>query len=107
MTKFIEIITTTDSLEESQKLANEILRLKLAACCSIMPIESFFWWKNKIENAPEFQLVIKTIESNYLEIETYILHNHSYDTPQIISIPILGGSRDYIDWLQKEVKQKD
>jgi len=107
MTKFIEIITTTNSLEEAQGLSDEILRLKLAACSVIIPIESSFWWKNKIEKTSEFQLTLKTVEFNYVEIENYILQNHSYDAPQIISIPILGGSRDYMSWLLKETDQKD
>jgi len=106
MSKFIEIITTTDSIEEARSLADSILRLKLVACCSIAPIESSYWWKNKIEKTSEFQLTMKTVESNYIEIENYILQNHSYETPQIISIPFLGGSRDYLDWLMKETYQK-
>lgn len=106
MTKFIEIITTTDSIEEARSLINKILCLKLAACGSITTIESSYWWKNKIENTTEFQLTMKTIESNYVEIENLILQNHSYETPQIISIPILGGSREYLDWLIEITDQK-
>ena len=106
MTKFIEVITTTDSIEEARDLIDKILRLKLAACGAITTIESSYWWKNKIEKTTEFQLTMKTVESNYIEIENFILQNHSYETPQIISIPILGGSREYLDWLTKVTDQK-
>ncbi len=107
MTKFIEIITTFSSLEEARSLSDEILRQKLAACSSIVPIESYYCWRDKLEKASEFQLTLKTVESNYIEIENYILQNHSYEMPQIISIPILGGSRDYMNWLVRETNQED
>jgi len=106
MTKFIEVVTTTDSIEEARSLIDKILNLKLAACGSIVPIESSYWWEDKVEKTAEFQLTMKTIESNYVEIENLILQNHSYETPQIISIPILGGSREYLDWLVKVTDQK-
>lgn len=102
MVKYIEVITTFESDEEARKLANEIVQKKLGACCSISQIESIYRWKNKIETVQEFQLIIKTVESNYVELENIIISNHPYETPQIISIPILCGSRDYLNWLEKE-----
>ena len=102
MVKYIEVITTFESDEEARKLANEIVQQKLGACCSISQIESIYRWKNKIETVQEFQLIIKTVESNYVELENFILNNHSYETTQIISVPILGGSRDYLNLLEKE-----
>lgn len=106
MVKYIEVITTFESADEAHELANKIVQQKLGACGSISPIESIYRWKNKIETIQEFQLTIKTIESNYVELENFILNNHSYETPQIISVPILGGSRDYLNWLNNETDEK-
>jgi periplasmic divalent cation tolerance protein len=104
MTKFIEIVTTFESVDEAREISNEILNLKLGACCSIVPIESLYRWKNKIVTTQEFQLTIKTVETNYVDLENLILRTHSYENPQIISIPMLGGSRDYLSWLEKETE---
>lgn len=104
MAKYIEVITTFESDDEAHKLANEIVQQKLGACCSILQVASIYQWKNKIETVQEFQLTVKTVESNYVELENFILNNHSYKTPQIISIPILGGSRDYLSWIEKETE---
>lgn len=103
MTKFIEVITTIDSKEEADKLANEILKQKLGACCQISTVDSSYWWKGNIETAKEYKISIKTIESRYVELENLIFNLHSYETPQIISVPILGGSRDYLEWLSHEI----
>jgi len=104
MVKYIEVITTFESDEEAHKLANEIVQSKLGACCSISQVESIYRWKNKIETVQEFQLVVKTVESNYVELENLIINNHSYEVPQIVFVPILGGSRDYLNWLEKETE---
>ena len=104
MTKFIEVVTTFDNIDEARKISQMILDKRLGACCSIEEIESIYRWKGKIENSKEFQLTIKTAENLYSELEAFILKNHSYETPQIISMPIISGSKEYLDWLQEETK---
>ena len=99
MTKFIEVITTFETLDEARKIAKLIVENKLGACCSIQEIESVYRWKGDIETAKEFQLTIKTVEKLYSKLEAFILENHSYETPQIISLPILNGSDNYLHWL--------
>jgi periplasmic divalent cation tolerance protein len=105
MTKFIEVITTFDSVGEGRKMAQKIIEKRLGGCCSIQGIESKYRWKGKIETVAECQLTIKTAENLYSKLEKFILENHSYKTPQIISLPILDGSRDYLKWLEEETKQ--
>lgn len=102
--KYIEVITTFEIQKEAEKMAQAILEAKLGACCSIEEIESLYRWRGKIEKEKEFQLTIKTKANLYKKLEGFIKENHSYETPQIISIPILGGSSNYLDWLNKETK---
>lgn len=104
MSTFIELITTFESSDNAKKLAKELLEAKLGACCSIEKVESLYRWKGKVETAEEYQLTVKTKESLVKNLETFILENHPYETPQIITVPILGGSKDYLDWLDEETK---
>ncbi|HBS47883.1 TPA: hypothetical protein DEO28_00955 [Candidatus Dependentiae bacterium] len=104
MTKFIEVITTFEKIEETKKIATMIIENKLAGCCSIKSIESIYRWEGKIESAQEFQLTIKTKESLYKELEDFIVKNHCYQTPQIIALPIVNGFIAYLNWIEKETK---
>lgn len=102
--KYIEVITTFETKEEAREMSKAIIEKKLAACCSIEEIESIYSWKNKVETAEEFQLTIKTKEPLYKQLEEFILKNHPYETPQIISIPILNGSSGYLRWIDEVTK---
>jgi periplasmic divalent cation tolerance protein len=104
MTKFIEVITTFDSVGEARKMAKAVIENRLGGCCSIQGIESYYRWEGKIEITSECQLTIKTAEKLYPKLEKYILENHTYETPQIISLPILNISKSYNDWLEKELQ---
>ena len=104
MTKFIEVITTFETLDEARKMAKLIVENKFGACCSIQEIESLYRWKDNIGTAKEFQLTIKTAEKLYSNLEAFILNNHSYETPQILSLPILAGSKLYMKWLYEATK---
>ena len=102
--KFIEVITTFDSVAEARKMAKAIIEKRLGGCCSIQGIESYYRWDGKIEISSECQLTIKTAENLYSKLEGFILKSHTYDTPQIISLPILNGSDKYTKWLEGEIK---
>jgi len=66
-------------------------------------MESRFWWRGKLDSAAEFLMTMKTVRPNFKKIETEIKRLHSYDVPQIIALPIVLGSRDYLDWINKTV----
>ena len=102
--KFIIIRTTTNDKEEAQDLALLLVKNKLSACVQIYPIESVYTWENKIEKDKEFMLEIKTTSDNFEEVRDFILKNHSYEVPEIIVIPILYGSGEYLNWVQESVK---
>jgi periplasmic divalent cation tolerance protein len=104
MVKYIQVVTATDKKEDAEKIAMTLVERKLAACVQIAgPIFSTYRWKGNIEKAEEWQCVIKGREDRYKEIEEVIKSIHPYEVPEIIAIPIIAGSGEYLNWLQGEL----
>ena len=100
----VVIYITTGTDEEAQKVAEELLKQRKAACVSILPgVSSTFWWQDKLDSAQEILLIVKTKASLVNEIVRLVTEIHSYDVPEIIALPIVGGNRDYLEWIGKEV----
>jgi len=98
---YIIIKTTTENYKEAEKLAKKIIEAGLGACIQISEIKSFYKWDGKTENSKENKLEIKTKSSNYKKIEELIKKNHKYKIPQIISVKINKGSKDYLNWINE------
>jgi periplasmic divalent cation tolerance protein len=104
MESFIQVTTTTESEEQAKKIADFLVATKLAACVQIVgPITSIYRWKGKVENAQEWLCLIKTREDFYTDIELAIKEMHFYETPEIIAVPIIKGSKEYLQWLDSEI----
>jgi periplasmic divalent cation tolerance protein len=100
MESFLQVITATESREEAKIIARHLIDERLAACVQIIgPVESTYRWKNKVETAEEWICLIKTREDLYKKLEKAIVGLHSYETPEIIALPIIKGSADYLQWL--------
>lgn len=107
MKSYIQISTTTETKAQAQKIAGYLVGQKLAACVQISgPIESTYRWKGKVEKALEWLCLIKTRASLFKKVETAIKKLHPYETPEIIAIPMVNGSKDYLRWLFVETKNK-
>ena len=101
----VVILITTSTDEEAHKIANMLLTQRKIACVNIVPrVNSLFWWQGKIDSAQESLLIIKTKASLLDEIVTSVKEIHSYEVPEIIALPIMGGNQDYLNWIDKEVK---
>ena len=106
MKNSIAILTTASTKIEADQIANKLVQEKLAACVNIIPnIKSIYRWKDKINTDSEFLLIIKTIKSVENKVIQCIKKHHSYDTPEIISFPITGGDKRYLDWMYDSVIQ--
>ena len=104
MKSYIQISTTTKTKEEAQKIARYLVEQKLAACVQVTgPIESIYRWKGKIETATEWLCLIKTREDLFDKVETAIKILHLYETPEIVAVPIINGSKEYLNWLDDEL----
>ncbi|UWX58156.1 divalent-cation tolerance protein CutA [Chlorobaculum sp. MV4-Y] len=93
------VITTVPDRNEAEKLAQGILENHLAACVHLSDIHSFFFWDGQIQDDNEVSLFIKTTTKRYDALESYIQEYHPYDVPEIIQLPIIGGSPEYLAWL--------
>ena len=102
---YIVLFITTPTVEEAQRISKILLEQRKAACVNIVPrVSSLFWWQGKIDSARESLLIVKTTASQLNELVTLVKEIHSYDVPEIIAIPIVGGNQDYLEWIGKEVK---
>ena len=105
MNNFIVVFVTVKDRTEAKKLTKALLGKKLAACVNIIPkVESAYWWKGKIEKADELLLIIKTRKSLLNKLIIEVKKNHSYTVPEIISLPITGGNKDYLNWIGESTK---
>ncbi|MDD5605463.1 MAG: divalent-cation tolerance protein CutA [Dehalococcoidales bacterium] len=101
---FAVILITTSQDEESQLIARVLLEQKIAACVNIIPqINSLFWWKQSIDQEKESMLIVKTRVKLIDEVVRLIKEVHSYEVPEIIALPIIGGNCDYLEWIDHEV----
>ena len=102
----VVIFITTGTDEEAQEVAKALLKNRDAACVNIVPkINSFFWWHGTLDSSQESLLIVKSKASLVSEIVRLVKEVHSYETPEIIALPIIGGNPDYLGWIDKEVKQ--
>jgi len=107
MTEYIQIITTTGSKENAEKIANELVQNRYAACVQIVgPITSVYWWKEKVEKAVEWLCIVKTRRDLYEVAESLIRHNHTYEVPEILAVSVLEGYDGYILWLDGELRKQ-
>ena len=105
MEEFTVLFITTSNREEADKIANVLLNQRKVACVNIVPaVNSFFWWQGKLNSAQESLLLVKTKASLLPEIISLVKEVHSYEVPEIIALPIIGGNQDYLEWIGKEVK---
>jgi periplasmic divalent cation tolerance protein len=95
----VTILTTVANAAEANSLAKALVERKLAACVQSFPVTSCYVWDGKINNDAEILLFIKTRSELYGEAETAIRELHAYATPEIICLPILSGSKPYLDWI--------
>jgi periplasmic divalent cation tolerance protein len=102
-TNYCVVLTTTSSKDLANELAKKILEEKLAACIQIQEIASHYVWKNEVCNESEHLLYIKTTKSIYGALQDFIKKNHSYETPEIIQIPISAGYVGYLNWISENV----
>ena len=102
----VVIFVTTSTEEEAHSIAELLLGHKKAACVNIVPkVDSSFWWQGKLDSAQESLLIIKTKVSLLPEIINLVKGIHSYEVPEIIALPIIGGSEDYLKWIDDEVRE--
>lgn len=104
MTDKIVVLSTCGSAEEATRLARALVEKKLAACVNVMPaIRSIYRWKGVIEDEQESLLVIKSSRALFDQLRAEIERLHSYEVPEVIAVPVVDGSEEYLAWLDREL----
>lgn len=98
------VLVTAPSRQEAEAIASTLVKSQLAACVSIVPIQSIYTWQGELHQEEEWQLLIKTDLAQFPTLETKIRELHSYEVPEIIALPIVAGSQSYLQWISKQVK---
>ncbi len=102
MNEGIVVLITAGSDEEAARIAQALVDEHLAACVNIIPaIQSFFFWDGKTQTARESLLICKSRASLLQSIIGRVKALHSYSVPEILALPIAGGSPDYLAWVRE------
>jgi periplasmic divalent cation tolerance protein len=105
MTDKIVVLSTCASEAEAEKLARALVSAELAACVNVVPqIRSFYRWKGALETGGEFLLLIKTSRSLFDALKIEIEKLHPYEVPEVIALPIVDGSENYLNWLGQNLR---
>jgi periplasmic divalent cation tolerance protein len=101
MSDAIVVFMTAANGEEATRLADMLVGAHLAACVQILPeMESVYRWQGKIERQSEILLLAKTTKDKFQDLEREVRALHSYETPEIIAVPVILGSAPYLEWLE-------
>lgn len=99
------VFCTCSSSSEAARIAQTLVNERLAACVNILPgVRSVYRWQDAVESADEILLLIKTTSEGFPKLSDRIGELHSYDTPEIIALPIAAGSQKYLSWLRAQVE---
>jgi periplasmic divalent cation tolerance protein len=98
---YVIVLVTTSNEQEAEKIIRRLLDEKLIACANIIsPVSSHFHWSGKIEKTEECLVLMKSREDLFEKLAETVKSLHSYEVPEILALPIINGSKTYIDWLE-------
>jgi periplasmic divalent cation tolerance protein len=104
MSDFLQVTTTTGTREIADRIAIELVDLRLAACVQVSgPIQSTYRWQGKVVNSEEWLCAAKTSRAQLPAIQQLLKRLHPYEVPELIATPIVGGSDAYLRWLEEQL----
>ena len=106
MSGYVTVLTTTATEAEAEAIAEALLSDDLAACVQITEVRSRYVWKGEVQREVEQLLLIKTRAELFEIVRGRIRTLHSYETPEIIALPVLAADADYLSWMAS-VTRKD
>jgi periplasmic divalent cation tolerance protein len=104
MSDALVVLMMAGSQEEAQKIAAALVREMLAACVNVVPgVSSVYWWEGQVQQDEEWLLIAKTRRDVLDDLVRRVQALHSYDVPEIIALPLVGGSQAYLKWIDSVV----
>ena len=98
---FMIVIMTAPNKQEAANIVRALLEERLIACANILDsVNSFFWWKGKIEEEKEVLVIMKSQKNLFKKLSKTVTELHSYDVPEILALPIVESSSAYLDWMK-------
>jgi len=105
--EYIIILSTINTETDAQRIAENLVKSKFAACVNIIPgIQSIYEWEGKQRSDGELLLLIKTTKEKEKDVYEFLIHTHPYDVPEIVTIPIQNGSDAYLNWMKNILNPK-
>jgi periplasmic divalent cation tolerance protein len=105
VTDHYQLSVAASSEQEAKRLAQLVVSQRLAACAQVLgPITSTYWWEGRVESAEEWLCLVKTAADRVDAAIAAVRAAHSYDTPEIVALPIAAGDRDYLAWVTYETR---
>jgi periplasmic divalent cation tolerance protein len=105
MSGYLQVSTAAATREEAVRLAGSAVEAGLAAGAQVVgPVVSVFWHEGQYGEGEEWQVVLKTTEGRYAELEARLLAEHSWTNPEVSAVPITAGAAAYLDWLDQTTK---
>jgi periplasmic divalent cation tolerance protein len=105
MTDKIVVFSACSTLDEARRIARKLIEERLAACVNLAPgVRSLYRWKGEIEEADEYLLVIKSSRDLFDRLRLELEKAHTYEVPEVVAIPIVAGSPNYLNWMDSELK---
>ena len=107
MTEKIVVLSNCGSEEEAIRVGRAIVEARLAACVNVLPgVKSIYHWKGEVQEDSEWMLVIKTTRSLFEPLSAQLQKIHSYEIPEVLALPVVDGSEDYLAWIDREISVK-
>jgi periplasmic divalent cation tolerance protein len=105
MKEHIQVFTTTKHKDDAREIARDLVENRLVACAQVIgPIMSTYRWKGKIEEEEEWLCILKSRYESYEKLEDRIKSIHPYEEPEILALPVVKGSRGYLEWIDRQLK---
>lgn len=100
--RFAIVLVTVPDLKTARRLAKSALTARLIACANLVPrLESHYRWQGRLECGREVLMLLKTTRARLAALEKLMLDRHPYDTAEFIVLPVRGGAKRYLDWLDE------
>ncbi|MFF1787511.1 divalent-cation tolerance protein CutA [Kitasatospora sp. NPDC058243] len=101
---FVVVTTTHDDEAKARGLASAVIRDRLAACAQVYRVQSVYWWDGAVQDSAEWRVDFKSRASLADRLCARIVELHSYDTPEVVGVPVITGSAAYLEWVAAETR---